>query len=924
MVCLIVWGYKDLLAQNSLLKVPEINPGASIDYRQGSVENPVMDAIRISSDDEVTLDGLLDETSWQKAPIATGFTQRTPVDGGKPTQNTEARILYTDSHIYVGIMAFETNIDSMIGPLFRRDGGQTSDWVYVAFDSYNDKRTAFAFGVNPRGVQTDILLFDDTNDDQLWDAVWEAEARILDNGWSVEMKIPLSQLRFSSKNEIHTWGVNFVRSIARNNEEDFWSPTLRSEAGFVSKFGTLAGIRDLKEPRRLEIIPYTSARLTREPGDANNPYYKDNAWSANIGGDIKYGLTSDLTLTATINPDFGQVEADPSTINLSAYEIYFPERRPFFLEGNDIFRFGGTNTYNTFGNPETFYSRRIGRAPQGSIHRFNDYRNNGVFIQDSVRNIYQDYPDQTSIAAAAKVSGKTKSGWSIGVLDAYTLEETANYTVEQSGAFAPATGKYTVEPATNYFVSRVKKDINQGNTVAGGFFSAVNRNTNNTYFHNYLANSAYLGGVDLEHNWKDREWVASGTFSVSQVNGSVSTIEALQKEPQRFYQRVDSEGLSVDTNKTSLEGFATELSLKKSSGDHWTGSVTYSEVSPGYETNEIGFERRADYRTIAFALQYQETDPKHVQYYELWSYHLHGWNHDGDRLYRNYNLGGYTRFKNQWYFNANINGSFNRLEDRLTRGGPVMKYNDDINFNFNVGTDRSKMFSFGMGQFHRRDISNEYDDYYWFDISVRPTTFIQFSFEPELGFERDEDQYVRTIKRSATDPDATQTFGYRYIFADAITTNLVANIRLNWTFTPRMSLQTYLRPYIATGKFNNFGEFNNPGGFGFDRYGKDEGTLTTELDGSGNKTGHYLVDIDNDGTQDFDFWRSDFTYRSIQGNAVFRWEYKPGSTFFLVWQQQRDGSIAAGNFEFNRDISGLFTSKPINVFLVKFSYWFGT
>lgn len=899
------------------------------DYRKGDVDAPTMNAVRIESNGIIFLDGLLDESIWNEAPIATGFTQRVPVDGGKPSQNTEARILYTDTYIYVGIMAFDTAPDSAVSSLFRRDGSETSDWVYVSFDSYNDKRTAFTFAVNPRGVQKDILYYDDTGEDVLWDAVWEAEAHLLSNGWSVEMKIPLSQLRFSSKDDVQSWGINFQRRIPRHNEFNYWAPTSQTQSGVVSSFGRLDGITNLKEPRRLEISPYVSSKLTREPeSDPNDPYYENNAVEFGLGGDVKYGLTSDLTLTATLNPDFGQVEADPATINLSQFEVFFSERRPFFLEGNDIFRFGGTRTYNSFGNPNTFYSRRIGRSPQGSLNRFNNFNNGSVFNGDSVQSSYQDFPARTSIAGAAKISGKTKSGWSIGFLNAYTLEETANFTVNQGDALGQATGKYTVEPATNYLVTRVKKDINEGNTIAGGFVSAVNRNINGTYFDEYLRESAYLGGLDFEHNWKDREYVVSGTFSVSQINGSTQTITNAQNAPQRYMQRVDSDKLSVDPTKTSLEGFATELSFRKSSGDHFTGSVTYSEVSPGYETNDLGFQNRADYRAVSFAFQYQETAPKNLQYWELWSYHLHGWNYDGDRINQNYNAGGFARFKNNWTFNLNFNGSLGRVNDRLTRGGPLMKYNDDINFNFNAGTDRSKVFSMGIGQFHRRDIGKEYDDYYWFDVSYRPTTFIQISVEPELGLELDEDQFVANVGYNAGNPDEDVTFGRRYIFSDFESTNISIPLRINWTFNPKMSLETYFRPFIFSGTYNNLKQFTEPGGFKFNEFTEDQISLNTICeDDDGNEIGScFEIDIEDDGTREFFFNEnraSDFTSRSLQGNAVFRWEFRPGSTFFLVWQQQRAGGLGNGDFNFGRNFVDIFDSKPTNVFLVKFSYWFG-
>ncbi len=929
-VCLIFNGKLAAQIYNPSQEILDNNRSSiTKDYRKGDLESPLMDAIRISYG-YVTLDGVLDEQVWKNAPIATGFTQRFPVDGGNPSQRTEAQVLYTDKYIYVGIMAYDTAPDSAISSLFRRDGNEVSDWVYVSFDSYNDKRTAFTFAVNPKGVQKDILYYDDNGEDVLWDAVWEAKAQLLSNGWSVEMKIPLSQLRFSSNDEVQSWGINFQRRIPRHNEFNYWAPTSQKEAGIVSNFGRLNGISNLDEPNRLEISPYVSSRLIREPElNSSNPYYSKNEFDLGIGGDVKYGLTSDFTITATINPDFGQVEADPATINLSQFEIFFSERRPFFLEGNEIFRFGGTQTYNSVGNPNTFYSRRIGRSPQGSLNRFNTFNNNSAYTPDSVRSLHQDFPSQANIAAAGKISGKTKSGWSIGILNAYTLKESANFTVNQGPTIGETEGNYTVEPATNYLVARVKKDLNEGNTVAGGFISAVNRDINGTYFNEYLRSSAYLTGLDFEHNWNDREYVVSGTFSVSQLNGSKEAISRAQLAPQRYYQRLDSDNLNVDPSKTSLEGFASELSFRKSSGDHFTGSVTYSEVSPGYETNDLGFQNRADYRALALAFQYQETAPKNVQYWELWSYHLHGWNYDGDRLWQNYNIGGFTRFNNQWTFNLNVNGSFGRVNDRLTRGGPLMKYNDDINFNFNIGTDGSKVFSMGIGQFHRRDIGKEYDDYYWFNVSYRPTTFIQISIEPQLGLELDEDQFVANVNYKAGSPDPDYTFGQRYIFSDFESTNISLPLRINWTFNPKMSLETYFRPFIFSGKYTNLKQFTEPSGFEFNEFNEDQISINTACQNdSGDRIGScYEVDIDEDGNREFFFAErnaSDFTSRSIQGNAVFRYEFRPGSTFFLVWQQQREGGLPDGNFNFGRNFVDIFDAEPTNVFLIKFSYWFGT
>lgn len=895
MLCLNVGAF----AQTSYPKKEDTIAVKTDDVRQGTMQSPEMEAVRINDESAVMLDGILNEDAWNMIPVATAFTQRTPDDGNPASEKTEVRLLYTDTYLFVGIMAYDSAPDSIRAPLFRRDGDESSDWVYVSFDSYNDKRTAFTFGINPRGVQKDVLLYDDTNEDILWDAVWQAKTKMTDNGWSAEMKIPLSQLRFSSNGKEQSWGVNFQRRLSRNGETSFWAPTSQNETGIVSQFGRLNGISSLEEPRRLEISPYVSADLTRVPSsNTSNPYFSRNELGGGIGGDIKYGITTDLTLTATINPDFGQVEADPAVINLTANESFFSERRPFFLEGNDIFQFGNTKTFSRFGNPATFYSRRIGRTPQGSAGRAD------------VNAEYVDRPDFTTIAAAAKVSGKTQSGWSVGFLDAYTLEEDALYTNP-----AGTENSFAVEPSTNYMVARTKKDFNYGNTYFGGFASAVNRSIDGTYFEDFLRSSAYLGGIDFEHNFNDRNWVTSGAFSYSVINGSKEAIRLAQTSPVRYYNRVDSDELSVNPNKTSLSGFATEMSIQKRGGDdNWLTSLTYSDVSPGYETNDIGFQNRADYRSVNGGVIYRETDPKLVQYYETWLFKGNAWNYDGDIINNWYGTGGFVRFDNLWTFNYDANISGEQYMDRVTRGGPLMERPKDWNFNININTNPNKDVSFHVGTYQRQDVAGEFDNDIWAGITLHPASFIQLTISPEFAYQNDIDQFVTRVE----DPNADETYGTRYVFADIKQRTLVTSVRLNWTFSPTMSLQTYVRPFISTGEYTNFKEFAEPKTYNFDKYGQDKGTITEA-------NGIYTVDPDGAGSSpSFSFSDPDFNFRSVQGNAVFRWEYAPGSTLFLVWQQQRDNFVGMGSFNLGRDLDGLFSAKPTNVFLVKLSYWFGT
>ena len=876
-----------------------------------------LNATRLSETSTIALDGLLDEQIWMSSDKATDFIQYTPVDGGVPTQPTEVSVAYDDQYLWVGVMAYEQNPDSIVAPIFRRDGSFSSDWIYINIDSYNDKRTAFTFAVNPRGVQKDVLYYDDTQEDILWDAVWEAEAVILSNGWSVEMKIPLSQIRYDAKKVNQLWGINFQRRIARNSEINFWAPVSRSEGGMVSRFGTLNGIYNLKEFSRLEVTPYASVTNIKEQRVSGDPYYDVNNVSQSFGGEIKYGITSDLTLTATINPDFGQVEADPATINLSAFEVYFPERRPFFLEGSDIFRFGQTQTDFTPGNPITFYSRRIGRPPSGSISAYNAYYSYSIYQNDEIDQVYQDRPNQTRIAGAVKLSGKTRNGWSIGVLDAVTRGEEAAYTVRLQNGSDQLKGVYPIEPFANYFVSRVKKDFNEGNTIVGGYVSSVNRSVEETYFEQYMANSYYLVGSDWEHSWKNRQWIASGVVSYSRVNGDISFISTIQQSPIRYYQRVDAESFAVDNSISYLDGFAGEWSLKKASGEHWTGSLTYSLVTPGYETNDIGFQNRSDYKILSFDVRYKEVNPRIGRYLIMWNQYMVGWNFDGVIGLQNWKVGSYRMFNNQLVWIKETQLSLNRFDDRLTRGGPLVKPVNSLYVYNEINTNSSRDLSVGYTHFFLRDLDKKSDDTFSIDLNWIINSRIRLIIGPEYFKQTYQDQYVATIARRAIDPDADQTYGYRYIFATNKSSNLSANIRLNWTFSPRMTLETYIRPYVQSARFSGFGELKQERTFDFDFYGVDEG----ELNDLG--AGLYEVSFGDEEPTSFRFYRPDFTYTALQGNAVFRWEYSPGSTLFFVWQQQRDGVMGNGLMDISRDFGDMFDHKPINIFLIKLSYWFG-
>lgn len=851
---------------------------SSLTKAQSNPVKPSLTAVRINSDSEISLDGLLSEKVWLEAPIASDFTQNRPFDGGSPSERTEVRVLYSDKYLYVGIKAFDSSPDSITASLFRRDGSEVSDWVYVNIDSYNDNRTAFSFGVNPLGVQKDIMYFNDEEDDVLWDAVWDAEAKIVEDGWIVEYRIPLSQLRFTSTEEIQKWGINFEREIARLDELNFWSPKPREEFGFVSWFGDLDGVEDLSRPLRLEVLPYASAELTREPEiNPNDPFYEENAYRFKIGGDIKYGITSDLTLTATINPDFGQVEADPATINLTAFETYFEERRPFFLEGSDIFSFGGTTSENSFKSHYNFYSRRIGKSPYG-------YASIAGLV-----NTYEDRPKETTIAGAAKISGKTKNGLSVGILNAYTLDEYAKY--YNSGI--DTEGKYLIEPSSNYFVGRATQDLNGGDSRFGAFLSTVNREDfSKSYLSDHLHKSAYQLGVDGQTFWNNRNWGASGVLSYSQVNGTENAIFRSQTSSARYYNRVDSDELAVDTSATSLKGYFGEFSIGKYSGPGLRYSFTYSEMSPGYEVNDIGFQERADYRAPHFFAEYFNVNPSFFRYYLLWGGANYAWNFDGDMIYNYYHTGGWFQFKNLWTMivGAGITGTF--YNDRIVRGGPVMRRPRDWNTSLEITSNSTRDFYTKMGGAYRRDASGEHSTTIYTSFNYRPTSFIQLQLSPTYINEKNTDQYQGEGDYDS-DPDID------YLFSDSYLDIFYTEFRLDWTFTSKISLQTYIRPLLYTADFSGFKTFEERKTYNFNDLSQAQEDAYDPV--------------------------LDFNYKTVQGNAVLRWEYRPGSTIYLVWQQERENMLYKNHnfrpFEGTRDI---FKEDPINIFLIKFSYWFGS
>jgi len=877
-------------------------PGGSYDHATA----PTARAVRTTAD--ISIDGRMDEAAWMTAPAVTEHTQVVPNEGQPVTQLTEVRFLYDDTYLYVGGWMWDDG--QVLARMARRDAGVPDiDIFAIHLDGYHDHRTAFRIATSPEAgwVRDEFIVGarqggpgTGGSADISWDPVYDVESTITPEGWFVEFAIPFSQLRYGSEPR-QTWGLQIERKIRRHGEDTMWAFLPRNEPQGVARYGHLEGLENLPRSRGLEILPYTTARaefkdIPRSSGaNFDNPFRSGRDYFASVGADLKYRLGTNFTLDATVNPDFGQVEADPAVINLTAFETRVNERRPFFVEGSDIFRFGE----GAGGGSQLVNTRRIGRPPAGSLPSASEYA---------------DVPSSTTILGAARVTGRPTGGWSIGLLEAVSDHAVVPW-VDASATRS----RIEIEPRTNYFAGRVRRDLNQGTNAFGVIATAVNRDLGTDQLRSEMHSAGYSAGVDGQLQWANREWAVSGAFAGSRVTGDTAAIARTQRGSARYFRRVDADHLAYDPLATSLEGFFATVSGGRQRGS-WTGGFGIDATSPGYEVNDFGFQTAAD----------------RINYGGDFGYRMP----TTGRRFRNFNAGisagltqnfGYETLGkdvgfsvgathiSQYGFNFRVNKGFETFDDRLTRGGPLARapggWSANINFNTPPQAQLQPRLSFNYSE----------DDAGGWRRSVNTGVTMRFSGVSEIvlggSFSRSRSaaQYVTTI----ADARATNTFGNRYIFAPIGQTTLDLEVRLNLTFTRKLSLEVYTQPFLSSGDYGNLMELRAPRTFDFLTYGSDIGTVTRGTDG------RYTIDPVGDGLDDFTVSDRDFSARSLIGNAVLRWEWRPGSTMFLVWQQTRSERPTSlglpqgtyGNFHFGDDASRWFEMKPDNVFMIKVNYW---
>ncbi len=878
-------------------------------------------AIRLEG--SISIDGRLDDLAWQDAPIISSFIQGEPFEGAEPTEPTEVRVLFDDQAIYVGALMYETNPTVIRARLARRDERAPFDHFTLSLDPNRDGLTGYQFRVSAAGAEGDRYLFSDSEEDENWDAIWDSAVQINDRGWTAEIRIPLSQIRYEAKPGEQTWGINFERRRIESNETDYFSLESRTVRGKVSQFGTIDGLHLTSATRRIEARPFFVSQYHTAQPEAGNPLFDGSELNPRGGVDLSVGIGSAFSLDATFSPDFGQVEVDPEVINLTAFETFFPEKRPFFVQDARIFDFaGGRGGHGGRGGKALFFTRRIGREPSSFGPGAADFR---------------DRPGQTSILGAAKFTGRTNGGLSVGALAAVTGSERgqAYYTEGDS------IGTFVAEPQGEFAVVRLQQDFRDGGSKMGFIATGLKRELPEDGSFDFLPSNAYSFGIDFEHQWggaRARDFRLWGFYSGSLVQGSNAALMRLQKNSNHYFQRPDAAYLSVDSTATSMFGSDWRLQLEKQ-GQHWTWSTWLGQQSPGFEINDAGFITTGERLDIGASIGYRQIRPgKIFRNYNLNLYTYHNLRHsllddvtssaNWTRAYETGSIWLSTRFTflNNWGMNVRGSYSPESQSDSETRGGPLMTDPDNWNVSLSFNTDRNDPLSISPTVSYRQGgLNSGHEVRTGMRFSFRPLSNWEIELGPNYSVTRDGAQYV--TRSNAL--EYTPTYGSRYVFGDIKRRSLSMETRLNVAFTPDVSFQLYVQPLLSSGDYLKYRQLAASETFDFIDF--EEGT-PIELDGvvTGCANGQTCTlddlryfDFNNDGTFDHTTSDRDFNVHSLRGNAVFRWEYRPGSQLFLVWQHNRRESLDVGNFDFGRDVNGLFSAPAENVFIVKFSQYIG-
>ncbi len=831
------------------------------------------------------IDGVLEDDAWTSEGIWHGdFIQQIPYEGQKATFPTEIKILYNTDYLYVAMRCYDGE-PGKIRRIFKSRDVFAGDVAGIALDTYYDKQTAFEFNLTSAGQKIDLKHRGNYRLDRNWNAIWEGKTALEDSAWTAEFRIPFSQVRYSNREE-QVWGLHIWRWLDRKKEESQWKLIPINAPAMVYLFGELKGINTIRNSRQVELLPYGLMKMVPATGENNNPYGENKQFFPNAGFDAKIGLSPNFTLDATVNPDFGQVEADPSVLNLTAYETFYEEKRPFFLEGDDIFDF-------RISEDRLYYSRRIGQAPG--------------YVPEMEGDHYMRVPDNSTILGAAKVTGKTSDGLSVGIMESVTSKENAKIYYPEGEQ-----GDTVVAPLSNYFIARIMQEKNQANTIFGGIFSATNKFDLDSRISTLTNNQAYTGGIDFQQNFRDRTYFAEGKFLFSHLEGNEEAIQDLMESPVHLFQRPDASHLSsrYDTTKTILQGTGGYLAGGKKGGK-WRFSEEIQWRTPGLDLNDVGYLRQADFLKQETEIAYRETDPgKTFRMYVISFEQTTAYSFGGELVEAGLRLQFENQFHNLWGTNISGETSFPSLETRELRGGPALRINARNNINFHFHSNTSKDFYFSGGS-HYTKVNSEpsvnfvaHMDFTWHPIRrIMISPFLLYILN------NDEYQYIETQDEENTP---------LYLMGRLEQHTLEFTLRAEIFFTPEISLQYYGSPYFSTGHYSRFHRVNNASAKETsDRYY----SYSENEVGYDDLTNTYTIqEINSESINTFD--NPDFSFSQFRSNLVFRWEYKLGSVIYLVWSHNRTSNDNFPDPSFSENFNSLLDTQGSNIFLIKINYWF--
>jgi hypothetical protein len=847
-------------------------------------------AVRVEPD-TIRVDGRLDEEAWVRAEPVSDFLQAEPTEGASPTDSIEVRFLYDDDALLVGARMSSAGSGDIQAPMTRRDEAvDQAEHLFVSLDTYLDRRTAYTFGVTAAGVRFDHFHANDnrTSRDTSFDPVWEARVSRDPRGWTAELRIPFQQLRFSAGAE-QVFGLNISRNVPSHNEQSYWSLVRRTDRVWASRFGELRGISGITPTRRIEVLPYVAgSSMLVGDADPRDPFQGGGNVQARTGADLKVGVGPNLTVEATVNPDFGQVEADPAEVNLTAFETFFNERRPFFLEGSRLLGAASAgNSWEGGGGPQYFYSRRIGARPFGTA--------SGDFVE---------HPGTSTILGAAKITGRLASGTSLGILGAVTTEETARTFMANTGLF----GEPRVAPRTIYGVGRLQQEFGPAGSTAAFMMTSTHRDVSaGDPLAALAARNAFTASGESLLRFREGEYEVGFDLGVSQVTGDAAAIALLQRSSARYFQRPDASYLSYDPTRTSLTGVKGGATAERASGRHWLWSVNTAFVSPEFEVNDLGRLSEADDISGTATIEYRETQPSRLfRRYSIEIEHERAWNFGGVLQGNSTDAEAGITWPNFWSTDVSVGVEHAAQDVRLTRGGPTMGTPG--------GWSTSLMVRNSPASSTRTNTRIEYeqneDGGSGFEmntsITLRPTARWQLTFSPSYEREISDRQFV-----SSLDQGRAETFGRRYVFAYVDRSTFSSEIRLNYTFKPDVNLEFYGEPFAASGRYYDFGELAMPG----TRLRRALARVTDD-------TAAPTVVL-SDGASQFSLRNRDFNVLSFRSNLVLRWEWRPGSTLYVVWQQDREESEILPARVGVGDMFRSFGAAGNNVFAIKTTFWMG-